>query len=237
MLQAEAQIKWTAQVPNVVEVSLFGQADLDYWSTKLAPEHLLPIDHNKKAQILIITGDARFRGVRFREISVSVLARRQGDPTDGAFLTQAWNSSRFFAWCERTFFKTPYVHAHVDISASDDRTLIQLADGQTTLFRAELRSPHSTHRQPAAHSPGGWSGPIFIPSRKPNDSPKHYFARLHGLTETYPFLPDTASLTLNPTPQSSSLQSLLNSHFTPTHWEIRRNATHARSKTFTHTPD
>jgi hypothetical protein len=232
MIKAQAHIKWTAQLHHVVEVSLFGFADLNYWTAKLAPENLLPIERDNRAQILIITGDARFRGVRFEEISVSVLARRPDDPTEAAFLTQAWNSSRFFSWCERTFFKTPYAHAQVDISATTTGALIHLSDHGQTLFRAQLQSATDSPRQPTTQSPGGWSGPIYIPSPKPAAKSRYYFARLQGLTEIYPFLPtNTDSLTVNPTPKSWSLQSLLDSHFTPDHWEIRRDATHARSKT------
>jgi len=231
MINAHGHIKWTAQVDHVVEVSLFGYADLDYWTAKLAPQNLLPIDHNHRAQLLIITGDARFRGLRFKEISFSVLARRPDDATEAAFLAQAWNSSRFFAWCERTFFKTPYAHAQVDISAATG-ALIHLSDHGQTLFRAQLQSAADSPRQPTSQAPGGWSGPIYIPSPDPTAKPRHYFARIQGLTEIYPFLPNTDSLTINPTPKSWSLQSLLDSRFTPDHWELRRDATHARSKTF-----
>ena len=226
-----AQIKWSARVDHVVEVSLLGYADLDYWTTKLAAENLLPIARNNNAQILIVTGDARFRGVRFKEISFSVLARRADDPTDGALLLEAWNSSRFFAWCERTFFKTPYAFAQVDISAANPAS-VHLSDRGQTLFRAQLQSTRESPRNPTSRSPGGWSGPIFLPSAGPNHAPRYYFARLQGLTEIYPFSPDADSFTLNPTPQRKSLQSLLESHFRPVHWELRRDATHTRSRTY-----
>src|SRR3954451_5939341 len=154
MITAQAQIKWTAQLDHVVEVSLLGSADLDYWQTKLAPISLLPIERDNKAQILIITADARFRGVRFKELSLSVLARPKGDPADGAYLIHAWNSSRFFAWCERTFFKTPYAFGQVTISASNP-VYIAVTDHAQTLFCAHFNPAGASPRHPSSQHPGG----------------------------------------------------------------------------------
>jgi hypothetical protein len=59
-------------------------------------------------------------------------------------------------------------------------------------------------------------------------------ARIAGDTETHPFLP-ADTFTLTPAPagdaDTDALRALLDSHFTPTQWEIRRDASHAKSKT------
>src|SRR5689334_13869653 len=98
--------KWAAKLTGVHEVSLTGSADLAYWQKQLEPQRLAPIEADGRAQVLIIAAAARFKGVRFRELSFSIQARPiDGSATDqGAFLVQAFSSNRFFAWCERRLF-------------------------------------------------------------------------------------------------------------------------------------
>ena len=106
-------IKWAARLSHVREISLRGGADLSYWKDRLDRERLVPLERDGRAEILIISADAKFRGVRFREVSFSV-AVAPPEPSPGietVFLLGAFNSNRFFAWCERTFFSTPGQHA------------------------------------------------------------------------------------------------------------------------------
>src|SRR3954451_19928885 len=107
-------IKWTATLSHVREVSLKGAADLGYWTNRLKTEDLVPIEQEGKAQLMILSADARFMGLNFRELSISIAARASESRTaDAAFLVGAWNSRRFFAFSERVFFSTPYSHGNV----------------------------------------------------------------------------------------------------------------------------
>lgn len=230
----QGEIRWTAQLAHVREVSLLGSADYDYWRKHLSPSGLIPIERAGRAQMLIVGADAKFRGVRFSEISFSVLARPDDSPADGAYLVGAWNSSRFFAWCERAFFRTPYVWGDVRVCSAPPVS-IELGEPGRPLFRADLRPADSSQpgRTPDSRQPGGWAGAIYLPPTKPRDTRrKFYFARLAGLTDTYAFVPGIDTLTINTTPLARVLTSLIDSNFTPTRWEIRADATHARSKTY-----
>src|SRR5947207_14645228 len=106
----DTSVKWAADLAHVREVSLRGTADLAFWQDRLAKEELAPAADDGHAHLLIIAADLKFIGVRFREVSFSVLVERRGEGTgsDAAFLVRAFNSCRFFAFSERVFFSTPY---------------------------------------------------------------------------------------------------------------------------------
>src|SRR5690348_9916827 len=103
-------VKWAAQVAHVREVSLLGTADLAFWKDRLLKEDLQPAESDGQAQLLIIAANLKYMGIRFRELSFSVLVSRleAGVQQDAAYLVRAFNSSRPFAFCERVFFSTPY---------------------------------------------------------------------------------------------------------------------------------
>jgi hypothetical protein len=113
-------VRYVAELTHVREVSLLGTADLAFWEERLKEEGLAPAESEGKALLLLIAADSKFMGVRFRELSFSVLVGRQeeGARRGGAYLAQAFNSCRLFAFCERTFFSTPYYHGDVRVSAS-----------------------------------------------------------------------------------------------------------------------
>src|SRR5262249_38325691 len=112
-------VRFVAELTNVREVSLHGTADLAFWKGRLAKEDLHPAEHDGRAEVLIVAAEARFRGVRFRELNFSVLVagHEEGVRSDGAYLVQAFNSCRLFAFCERVFFSTPYYPGDVRVSA------------------------------------------------------------------------------------------------------------------------
>src|SRR5688572_579796 len=100
-------ITYVAELQHVREVSLLGTADLAYWEERLASHGLQAADHDGRAKILIIAAEGKYLGLRFRELSFSVVAYELDEKLrrrDGAFLVQAFNSSRLFAFCERTLF-------------------------------------------------------------------------------------------------------------------------------------
>src|SRR5436190_14365053 len=212
---AEGKIKWAAKLSHVREVSLLGTADLAYWADRLQGQGLAPDARDGKAQVLIVAADARFWGVRFREMSVSVLAREDLGETvrKGAYLLHAFNSSRFFAFCERRLFSTPYSHADVR-ACMDAPASIRVRKSGRRVFRAEM----AAGRKPARTAEGGWAGPVFLPRR--DGAAAHavgngrlFFAWIQGHTETYPFLEGKDSVTIAPGPADGALRSVIDSQF------------------------
>jgi hypothetical protein len=211
-------------------VSLLGTADAAFWKARLHGETLALAESDRQAQILIVAADAKFLGVRFRELSFSALVSQP----DGAYLTQAFNSCRLFAFCERVLFSTPYDHGDVRVSASFPPS-IQLSRGGEVVFRAELQAGASApRREPSRRGEGGWEGPVFLPAsrRRTGHSERLFFARITGHTQTYPFLPGQDSMTIRPSPADEVLQALIDSHFVGREWAVREDATHAKSKTY-----
>jgi hypothetical protein len=230
------EIKWAAQVAHVREVSLLGTADLAYWAGRLKREDLAPDDRDGRAQVMIVAAALRWMGVRFRELSVSVLVRTGAGDAErkGAYLLQAWSSSRFLAACERVFFSTPYWYGDVRVSASGPAS-IQVVRGVEIAFAAEMRADGvASPGEPTPATEGGWSGPVFLPGRAAATvgRSKLFFARATGLTETQPFNPGNDALTIRPSPGCDALAALVESHFVATEWVIRPDAAHAKSKTY-----
>lgn len=234
----DAEIKWAARVAHVREVSLFGTADLAYWAGRLRREDLVPDDRDGRAQVMIVAAALRWMGIRFRELSVSVLVRTGAGEAErkGACLLQAWSSSRFFAACERTFFSTPYSFGDVRVSDSGPAS-IQLGQGGEIAFAAEMHGDGAMgcgRREPSRAAEGGWSGPVFLPGNAAaaSDRRKLFFAEVAGLTETHAFNPGNDALTIRPPPHCDALAALVESHFVATEWALRPDATHAKSKTY-----
>lgn len=226
-------IKWAAELDRVRELSLAGTADLDFWREHLREHDLVPAEsQDGQAQIQVVAADATFMGVRFRELSFSVLVRapEREYPQGATYLVGAFNSSRFFAYCERAFFSTPYDHGDVRLSGSPPAS-IHLAKNEEGVFRAELRA---MGREPARRGEQSWMGPVFLPEARPGKVRQGnlFYARLSGQTQTYPFLPDQDSLMLAPAPASTVLQLLHHSRFTGKEWAVREAAAHAKSKTY-----
>lgn len=231
------EIKWAAKIAHVREVSLFGTADLGYWAERLRREDLVPDDRDGRARVMIIAAALKWMGVRFRELSVSVLVRTGAGDAErkGAYLLQAWNSSRFLAACERVFFSTPYWHGDVRVSASGPAS-IQVVRGVEIVFAAEMRPDGvaGDGGEPTRAAEGGWSGPVFLPGSAAATigRRKLFFAKLEGLTDMHPFNPGNDGLTIRPSPGCDALAALVESNFVATEWVIRPDAKHAKSKTY-----
>lgn len=229
-------VKWAAEVAHVREVSLLGTADLSFWRDWLAEQRLRPCEHEGKAQLLIVGADSKYMGVRFRELSFSVLVSTQelGTQQDAVYLVRAFNSSRLLTFCEQVFFSTPYRHGDVRISANLPVT-VQVVKSGEILFGAKMQTDASEWERPISHHGNdGWEGLIFLPrtSRKKGRKDKLFFARLRGDTKRYPFLRSEDSVTIKPSPDFDILQALTESHFVAHEWVVREDATHARSHTY-----
>jgi hypothetical protein len=226
-------INYIAEPKHVREVSLRGTADLDYWQDRLKDEDLTLAQRDGKAQVLIVAAEMRFLGVRFREVSFSILVRhmQEGLPPDGAFLVQAFNSRRMFAFVERVLFSTPYRFGDVRVAALFPASILLLLSG-AVVFQTTMEGA-TRGRMPARSEEDCWEGPIFLPSHgRQKDRSKLFFGRLRGHTETYPFLPSRDAAMIRPSADSEILQSLLDSHFAVEEWAVRQDAAHARSKTY-----
>ena len=219
-------VKWVAELAHVREVSILGLADLAYWRDRLRQADLVPAERAGHAQILIVAGHARFAGVGFRELSFSALLSTAGAATrqDRAYLVHAVNSCWAFAFCERTFFSTPYYHGQVRVGGSFPASIEFVKDGKV-LFGAQMPAGTSPEdRRPSCCREDGWEGPVFLPEPRERRIPpgKLFFARIKGYAMTYPFLQPNDSLEIRPSAGSPVLQALLESHFVPTEVDTSR---------------
>jgi hypothetical protein len=222
------RIKYAARLEHVREVSLVGTADLAYWTGPLHAENLVPAEQGGRAQLLLVAADSKFLGIRFTELSFSVLVALPGEAEgQGAYLAQAFNSVRFFAFCERALFKTPYHHGRTSVKTSLPAA-VDLAVGERSVFRVAMGAGAGA-RTPIRGGADGWSGPVFLPGRE-----KLFYATVQGHTETFPFVPAEDSMAVEPA--CPILQALVDSNFTPSQWAIRPDASHAKSKTYKRAP-
>jgi hypothetical protein len=229
-------VKWVADLSQVREVSLLGTADLDFWKDRLLKEDLAPAENNGKAQLLIVAADMRFMGVRFQEVSVSVLVSgpKNDARRDACFLVHAFNSRRLAAFCERVFFSTPYSYGKIQLSPAVPCSIQLIRDGHVALRAAMHIDSSSPSREPSFRGEAGWDGPIFLPGRRQekDGQGKLFFGKLTGHTLRYPFQPTNDVLTIWPSQGSDVLGALIDSHFAPQEWLVREAARHAKSKTY-----
>jgi hypothetical protein len=229
-------VKWAAELADVEEASILGVADWGYWNDHLRQADLVPAERDGKAQILIVAGAARFAGIGFRELSFSVLVSQPGQWTwrESSYLIQAINSSRPFAFCERAFLSTPYLHGNLRL-ASALPDVVEWAEKGRVLFRAQMQAEASaTSREPSTCGEDGWEGAVFLPDQHGHDDNrrKMFFARLQGYAKRYPFLGERDMLKVEPSPDVPVLQALVDSRFAPAEWVLRPKAIHAKSKTY-----
>ena len=138
---------------------------------------------------------------------------------------------RFFAWCERRLFGTPYFHGNVSVSAVLP-TAMDLSLKGPTAFHAEMfaGAPGAPPRTPVHAGEDGWEGPVYLPTTgRRADRGNMFFARVHGFTEAYEFLPEDW---LSLTPAAPIFEHLIASNFAPAQWLLRASAAHAKSKTY-----
>jgi len=235
-------VRWVAELTHVREVTLVGSADLGYWTDRLREEGLIPaVSADGHAQVLVIAADAAFMGLRFREVSFSVVVQHPGGEQRGgaSFLVRAFNSRRFFAWCERAFFATPYYHGDIrEVRTSPPA--VHFVDKVEGKFRAEVcDDENGSKRTPSRCQEEGWNGPVFLPKAGTGRGGpgKMFFARLHGETHAFPFQASQDTLSVSPGENSKVLQTLVESRFVAREWLIRADATHAKSKTYQRSDD
>ena len=222
-------IKRAACLENVVDVTLVGTSSFDYWIEQLRPEGLHPVETDGHARILIIAAEGRFFGQTFQELSISVLARpfESPDSSQGALLLGAFNSNRFFAFCERTFFGAPYRYAAVSVSS---RKPIGFSVGVPN--RDRIHAALSSKIKLPDRQLDSWRGTVYLPGSGPKRAgTKAFWASIEGATNIRPY-GDNDEFEFETSDQSSVLHHLKRSKFKPLEWRIRPSATHEKSKTY-----
>lgn len=215
---------YVAVISPVREVMLTGTADLAYWREQLAQEELTPFDEVGAAVLSISATSSSFRGIAFREFTISVAVSTQDKPGQvGSFLIKAFNSSRLLALAERWLFRTPYYPAQIHLEVHSSIT-VSVGGRDSRYLEARLLGESVAARQEMQE----WRGPIFLPRDKRAEV---FYARLAGLTDTYPFKPDDV-LTINAQVHDVGFDHLTASDFRPREWHVRHNAVHARTRTF-----
>ena len=210
-------VKYTAQLKGVRELALAGAADLSWWKDHLAGEGLEPVEADGAAQVLVTGLNARWLAWRFRDLSVSVMARRSGSDETGIFFARAFNTSRFLVFFETRWFKLPYSRSAASVELGDP-SFMRLGDDD--LF-AELG-----HRKEAVHEEFDYEGPLFLPGRR------WLKVHIYGATSTYDFDADRDRFEVAPGFADPVVAGLRASEFRGVRWHVRQSATHARSKTF-----
>ena len=219
-------IHYVATLPHVREVTIVGTADLAFWTDRLRAESLAPLAWAGHAQILLIAADSRYLGLPFQELSVSVALGA------GAFLVQAFNSRPFFAFCERTFFGTPYVSADLRVAASLPAS-VELTRKRKLLFQAVMGADATLSPPGTSPHEDGWDGPVFLPSRRPGRGRSRlFFVQVRGAAQAAAFQPVRDVLEIRPSDELPVLQDLIDSGFQATHWLVRKDAVHAKSRTY-----
>jgi hypothetical protein len=231
-------IKWAAELCNVCDVSVRGLADLEFWTTYLGRYGLTPAERNGNAEIIIIGGAARFHGVAFRELSFAVIlsTEQAANCQEAAFLLHSYNSCRFFAFCERVFFSTPYSHANVSLSHSLPASMMLEIAGKEVL-RITMGSAELSVRQPTFCGREDWDGAVYLPydlNRKAKAS-KLFFSRVQGDARKFSFDESRDTSSIQPSASTDVLAKLVESRFTPYEWITRECSTHAKSKTYSAT--
>jgi hypothetical protein len=225
-------VKYIADIEPVHEVSIVGSAEAEFWSRRLAAIGLTPSIVDGRAQVVLSAMASQFRGIRFRELCISVIAKVRGAESSGEalFLLQAFNSSRLFTFCERVFFSTPYLHARLEVSVNGLAS-VDLSEGATTLLRARFSSET---RKPLRTSHDCFEGPIFLPPSSPPDvrELKFFRARIAGATTVWTFDPARDVVEFPAEGGHDVFQPLHDSGFAVREWHLRPKANHARSKTF-----
>jgi hypothetical protein len=232
-MSIDKEIKYVAQVEPVREVSLIGSADLAYWTSQLAADNLRPIAFDGQARVMIGATAARFLGIQFREVTITVLCRPLDDAVqEGYFLAQAFNSVRWFAWVERNLFSTPYDHAAIEVDTSSPAAL-RLKVKDETLVAARLAAENLRH--PGSIDDFAWAGPVFLP-RGTRKVRKFFWAKIAGETRNYPFDAERDVLELRRSVRQPVIASLIESQFVAREWAVREAAAHAKSKTYRRAP-
>lgn len=211
--------RYITTVPHVREISLAATADADFWTQHLEPEGLRPYRVDGQAQLTISATELKWMGIRFNELVICIHISESplGETADGQYLITAFNSNKLLTWCERKLFQTPYHHAVLQV------------DPESATF--EISGPHRDllagrgGKREVVTTDQLWEGPVYLPGHR------LFHVKIEGYTETTDFRRNSDLFSLGLPSSYPVFQWLSDSRCTPTAWNIRPDATHARSKT------
>ena len=233
----QSAIKYIGQLYGVRELALLGTADLSWWRDHLASEELEPVDVDHGAQVIVTGLDSNWMGMPFRDISVSVSARcLYGSKEEGYLLARGFNASRFIAFFERRWFKSPYrfrADLHVELG---DHSTIRLGNDPSPDLLLEL-GPREPEENPVPAEEMGYTGPLFIPKGLDRTKNRWFMVKIHGLTSTIDYDAKRDRFEISSECTDPILSGLRASQFRGIQWFVRQNATHKRSKTFQFRPE
>jgi hypothetical protein len=210
--------QYVTVVESVLEVSLRFEAQAGPWAALLQANDVPIVPQTERVQVILSGVQARFMGVRFRELSISV----QLTEAD-YYLAHAFNSVRPFAWAERQFFRTPYYHA--DIALSETSITLRRA-GQVMLDAALSPGAKMTSEQGEVDLLK-----LYLPKALRKDaSVSHYFdARLEGASQHFDIA--GADYRVEQAGDVAALKAFDASEPVLRDWFVRRQAKHSKSAT------
>lgn len=235
-LIAGRQVQIAADISEVLDLTLQGSADPEFWTSHLAPEGLKPLLSKGKARIQLSAIAARFKGMRFCELNLAVLTEARDDNRfpAGAFLPCAFNSLAAFAWVERNLFHCPYSQGDISVQGRPNAEFSLSLDRSLMLRAVMAPAPL------ASLSDSDWEGPIYLPTA--HGKPRRYFmasisgpaqGRSWGPADAWQFQADAsvrALQALKSHPFTSSLRALSESGFSPDAWILRPSARHCKGR-------
>jgi hypothetical protein len=161
-MRTAPKIHYVAEPKHVREVTLVGAADFGFWWDYLKAEGLTPVRCGDAAQVLVVSAEMVYLGVRFTEVSFSIRpVLIQDGRSSGMRLLHAFTSSRVFAWCERTIFATPYSYGASRVSVQNPLSVRVDALCGCVLSAEMSPRPRSAIRA----GEESWEGPVFLPPR------------------------------------------------------------------------
>lgn len=216
-------MQYVTIIEPVLEVTLVGTAALQVWQPLLQAEGFALSASTDRAVVMISATASTYKGLSFRELSVSIQVEG-----NRFFLPHANNSIRWFAWVEQKFFQTPYRYGQVTTQPAQ----IAAIEQGIPMFEASL--PAGT---PYREADEVNELVIHLPKslRKHADRPHFFYARLEGVTRLYDG--HAASVTINAGAAQPIWDLMRRSDFQVNEWRVRQSARHSKSKTYEGSPD
>lgn len=218
--------KFVAIAGDVKELRLIGSAKLDFWNERLKdkPFQALQIG-SRSAEITIAATELVWKRFRFNELTISlaIAAPDNARKQIGYLLLHALNSNRFFAFCERTFFSTPYHFGKVTLRQTTP-CLMSARTNKQNVFNAAM----SRATRPVTEENESWEGAIFLPGARRE---KYFIGKLSGKSKICPFI-ETDRIELPGETKNVVFDWLIASGFAGKEWRMRSRAFHAKSKTY-----
>ncbi len=215
--------KFVAEISGVKELRLIGRADLHFWNKHLSGNSFQAFAaENGCAEITVGATELVWKRFRFNELTVSLAVADESNARKqiGYFLLHAFNSNRFFAFCERVFFSTPYFFGTVNLKETTPASLAVWSDNQLI-----LKAGMNKFGCPPSEVGDDWEGTVFLPRGK------YFAAKLSGKSKVCPFS-ESDKLELNGDGKFPVFDRLTESNFAPREWRMRSDAFHAKSKTY-----